>query len=109
MINKLNFYDLYGYLLPGFVLTALFYFPFGFIADKWPEREWGSAIVGLALSYVLGVILQSIATEALPSTVPTAKGKERYPSDLVLDSNDSNLSSSLKTDLQALISRTFGL
>jgi hypothetical protein len=35
MIEKFNFYDVYGYLIPGLVLIGLFLVPLGLLG-RWP-------------------------------------------------------------------------
>lgn len=104
MIERFNFYDIYGYLLPGLALVALVWLPFGIVAGRWPPADWGSAIVGLVLAYVLGHVLQTLAARALPSTVRDSTGSRRYPSDVLLDDGDTTLLPELK---QRLIARIF--
>jgi hypothetical protein len=85
MIERFNFYDVYGYLLPGLALLGLAWLPFAILRHKWPENELLSAVVVLAIGYVLGHLLQNVATVAFPSSFPDAQGRRRYPSDQLLD------------------------
>jgi hypothetical protein len=105
MIDRFNFYDLYGYVIPGFVLITLFWLPFGWTGWGWPSHEWTSAVAALAVSYTTGILLQSVGTHAVPST---AKGG-RHPSDFLLDEKDTTLSSAFKTELTKLILIDFSL
>ena len=50
MVEKFNFYDIYGYLLPGLVLIGLFWLPFGLILNLWPKAELSSALLVLLLA-----------------------------------------------------------
>ncbi len=86
MIEKLNFYDVYGYLIPGLVLIGLFWIPFGLVLHQWPKAELASAILVLVLAYVLGHLIQITVRGMLPPTVKDPLGNTRFPSDMLLDS-----------------------
>src|ERR1700757_3434992 len=68
MIDRFNFFDIYGYLLPGGFLLALLWLPFGFVLCKWPPADLGSAALALALAYISGHLLRNFAEPALSST-----------------------------------------
>lgn len=68
MIAKFNFYDIYGYFLPGLVLLFLSGLPFGIVCDRWPSGELVTALIGIPLAYVAGHILQAFAVRVFPST-----------------------------------------
>jgi hypothetical protein len=89
LIEKFNFYDIYGYLLPGAVVLLLFWLPIGIKQHKLPTGDWTSALLGAALAYVAGVLLQTFVGKLLPPVVGTAgKGDDkhlRYPSERLLD------------------------
>jgi hypothetical protein len=106
MIDKFNFYDIYGYFLPGAVLLLLFWLPFGLITNKWPGSDWGSAVLAVITSYIAGHLLQMICTRVLPSTVAKG-GRQRNPSDFVLDDTDTELSSNFKTNLAEQVKNKF--
>jgi len=88
MIPNLNFYDVYGYLIPGLALTMLLWLPMGLIDKQWPAADWGSALVAVVIGYVVGHIVQALARNAWPSK--TMKG--RFPSDALLDPGQRPLS-----------------
>src|SRR5690242_14645510 len=67
MIEKFNFYDLYGYFLPGAAFLAILWLPYGLVKDAWPPSDWSSAVIVAAIAYFLGHLLQNIATNAIPS------------------------------------------
>jgi hypothetical protein len=54
MIPNLNFYDIYGYLIPGLTLAIVLRLPYGLITGSWPESSWTSALIAVVIGYVLG-------------------------------------------------------
>lgn len=109
MIDKFNFYDVYGYLLPGAVLLLLLWLPFGLLRSIWPASDLGSAVFGVVLAYVAGHLLQMFATKIIPSSVAMGKDGPRYPSDVVVDLDNKSLSKEFKTNLAALVKKKFDL
>ncbi len=99
MIERLNFYDLYGYLLPGLTWLGLMWLPFGLVWQHWPPAEWSSALVALVLGYIAGHLLQGLAIKAFPSKRKDSNGEFRHPSDLLLDDQDDILSAEVKSRL----------
>jgi hypothetical protein len=106
MIEKFNFYDLYAYFLPGVILLALMIIPFA-LTVPFPSSIQ-SGVFALVLSYVFGYLVQSIARDLFPSKVRKG-GKERYPSQVLLDEDDERLSRELKATIGKLINQQFGL
>ena len=86
MVEKFNFYDIYGYLLPGIVLVALLWLPFGLFLHIWP-KELSAALIVVVLSYAIGHLTQNLSGRVLPSSTTDRFGDERFPSDLILDGN----------------------
>ena len=88
--DSLNFYDLYGYLLPGVALVSLLLvFPFWCYRHGPPANfGLGSALAATIAAYIVGQLLQTIAVSALPSTIRDARGKLRFPSEIVLNDAD---------------------
>lgn len=109
MIERLNFYDIYGYLLPGLAFLGLMWLPFGLVARHWPPGELSSALVGLAVGYITGHILQGLVAKALPSTIEDRSGEARYPSDILLDDGDETFSPEVKGRLADRILAQFGI
>ena len=95
MIERFNFYDVYGYLLPGLALLGLVWLPFLILKHKWPENELLSAVVVLAIGYVVGHVLQNVATTAFPSTFSDAPGEAAIPFRPLVGRN--RMGSSVKT------------
>ncbi len=85
MKERFNFYDVYGYLLPGGLMLALLWLPFGLLLRKWPPADWGSAILAVGLAYIAGHLLHALSEAAFPSKFKDKKGNRRHPSDLLVD------------------------
>jgi len=102
---KFNFYDIYGFALPGFLLLTVLWLPFGLVEKIWPDLELSSALVGVILAYIVGHVLQTVAKVAVPSKIL----RERFPSQVFFDSTDSTFSDEYKKRLASKIKKTFGL
>jgi hypothetical protein len=85
VIERLNFYDLYGYLIPGLCLLGIIWFPIWYIAGVELPKEWTSALAALVLAYVCGHLLQRLSRRAFPSDIEGTDGARRTPSDFLLD------------------------
>ena len=113
MIERFNFYDVYGYLLPGVLLFSLAWIPMGVLTSIWPPAELSSAVLVLALAYVVGHILHSLSEAALPFEFKdmTKEKNKRVPSDLLLDNKKQVLVNSFigLRDLADQIRRDFKL
>lgn len=105
MIAKFNFYDVYGYFLPGLLLLTLLWLPFGMAYGRWPSGELVTALLAIPLAYVAGHILQIFAIRVFPSTTKL----KRFPSDVILDKTNPIFSSEFKTRLAVKIKDTYGL
>lgn len=109
MVERLNFYDLYGYLIPGIAFLALVWFPYGVGGGTLVNLDWSSALLALVFAYVAGHLLQGLAIPALPSLRKGSAGFRRYPSDILLDDDDESLSLELKRRLVRRILVQFDL
>lgn len=105
MTIKFNFYDIYGFALPGFLLLAVLWLPFGLIEAKWPDAEFSSALLGIILAYIAGHVLQTVARLAIPSRFDGG----RISSAVFLDKDDKTFSGKFKERLADQIDRVFGL
>jgi hypothetical protein len=112
MIERLNFYDVYGYLLPGSFLLFLFWLPVGIVTHTWPPGELTSALIAVVVAYIAGHLVQGLIREVLPSDL---RGARRYPSSVLLDeSNDvleprDRFPEEVRKRLKARIRTQFGL
>jgi hypothetical protein len=100
---KFNFYDIYGFALPGFLVLALLWLPFGLIDNNWPDAEFSSALLGIIIAYFAGHLLQTIAQLAIPSNFLDG----RFPSAKFLDQEDPTFTSKVKEKLLAHINEVF--
>jgi len=110
MIEKFNFYDVYGYFLPGLALIAVLWLPFGLVAHIWPKGDWSSALVAVALAYFVGHLMLYVSTNVFPSfdVKESTPGKERRLSATLLDS-DSDLSEDFRRKIALVVWREFEL
>jgi len=60
LIEKFNFYDIYGYFVPGATFLAIRWIPFGIVRNSWPSSTWSSAIIAAAFAYILGHLVYSL-------------------------------------------------
>jgi hypothetical protein len=109
LIERFNFYDVYGNFLPGVALVALIWLPFGLVRHYWPANAISSAIAVLAFAYIAGHILQSFASNVFPSKARDSKGEHRYPSDFFLDPADRTFPPEFKNELERQVSAAFKL
>ena len=109
MIKQFNFYDIYGYLLPGTLLLAIFWLPVAVLTRTWPDQDVSKAVFLVALAYVLGLLVQSVAIRVTPSKVRDGQGHLRLPSDLFLDPADDTFTAAFKGHLAEQIRGLFGL
>lgn len=108
MIERLNFYDVYGYLLPGLALLGVIWFPFWFVAGSTlPAAALSSAVFALVVAYVIGHLLQGLARTALRQERPE-KGN-RLPSDYLLDRNEPGLRNEVRARVIDLILTYYSL
>jgi len=107
MVDRFNFYDIYGYFIPGAILLVLLWLPFGFFDIIMLSTI--SAVIGIIPSYVLGHLIHSIAKDVIKSKKQTDSGEERYFSSIFLDKKDDKLSQVVKNRLAVLIKKQFEL
>lgn len=110
MIDKFNFYDIYGYFLPGAAFLAVLWIPFGLVRNSWPSHDWSSALIAAVFAYIVGHLMQSVATNAIPSW--KAKSTDttiRYPSEIYLDATNTELPTPAKQKINELMNAQFGI
>ena len=109
MIDRFNFYDIYGYLLPGTLLLGIFWFPFGLGTGSLPAKEVSTTLLLLALGYIAGHLLQTLASVVVSSDIADAHGMRRAPSNVLLDASSTKFSQEFKAGLAAKVKAAFGL
>lgn len=109
MIERFNFYDVYGNFLPGLAFLALIWLPIGITRQFWPGKEITSAIAVLAFAYILGHIIQTVLENAFPSKLKDSNGRRRYPSDYFLDSQAAKFSGEFRRELETAVRERFNI
>lgn len=107
MIQRFNFYDLYGYLIPGLALVVVLWVPFGIIY-RWlptgPAGDLSWLALAVVIAYVAGYFVQSIATNGIPSGTDLT-----YPSVTLLNQSDATFSPELKAKIADSVRSRFNL
>jgi hypothetical protein len=98
MIDRFNFYDIYGYVLPGLAALGVGWFPFWFLATRDLPAGWSSALVGVVIAYLLGHVLKPLGTSALWRDEPSVA---------MLD--DATFPNEMRVLLLAVIHRRLGI
>lgn len=96
--------------MPGAAWLAILWIPVGIVTHNWPSSTWTDAIIAAVLAYILGHLVQSLATNAIPTwEVKGPQGKDRFPSEIYLDHSDKELPEICKTKIQQFVKDQFGL
>src|SRR6202049_541753 len=109
MIERFNFFDIYGYLIPGVFWLALMWLPFG-LRSGFPS--WSTAqitVVGLVGGYILGHLLYAMARLIFPGRTKDTPGCVGPLSSLLLDDDNHELSNPVKKKLAEELERRFGI
>lgn len=101
MIERFNFYDVYGYFVPGVVCLALLWLPLGIETLSWPDVSLADGVVLIVIAYVVGHFLRALVEPAL--------GVYPLPHDLLLRDDVRDFSDELKADLIKRIEKRFQL
>jgi len=104
MLDRFNFYDIFGYFIPGCVCLASLFLPFGIVASEWPSADVASALAAVLLAYLVGHYLQAIASQAVPSS----KGG-RSRSSVMLDHGQHSLPEKWRKDVATLARACLGI
>jgi hypothetical protein len=109
VIERFNFYDVYGYLIPGVVLLLCVGLPFLLSGTKFELNEWTALIVGVVVAYLAGHLIQTMATTAIPSSRDSERRPWQYYSATILNPKSRDLSVKTKDRLQLSVRSWFGL
>lgn len=107
MIERFNFYDVYGYFIPGALLIAVLWFPYALVTGV-PSADLAEAAVWIVAAYVAGHVLQIVASKILTSS-KRAGDRYRAPSDLLLNPATSTFSNDFREKVAAKIKASFDL
>lgn len=108
MIERFNFYDVYGYFIPGALVIAVLWAPHALIQGAFPASEISAALAMVVAAYVAGHMLQIVAAKALPSSV-LFENDYRAPSDLLFEDHRQAFRGVLRRKLIAAVSTWFEL
>ena len=109
MSERFNFYDIYGYLIPGFALLGLLWLPLGIASGEAPNLGFADALGGLLVAYILGHILAGITKRVFPSGRRVASNDIRRPSDDLLDRSQNPNAGEYISRLETKIKDEFGI
>jgi hypothetical protein len=109
MIDRFNFYDIYGDVLPGTLLLGLFWLPFGLTTMNLPSSEISSTLLLLVAAYIAGHLMQMVALMVAPVMVLDTTNRKRTRSSVILDQDNTVFSKVFKKRLGELIEGAFGL
>lgn len=108
MIERFNFYDLYGYLIPGTATIVLIVTPFlltqSLSVSDLPAGELSVLVLAVVFAYLLGYFVQSMATNAIPSSFGG-----QYPSVWLLNPSNETFSPDFKRQIAAKVEASFHL
>ncbi len=86
----------------------LLWLPYAVVTGKWPDEKFAAVAAALALAYVIGHVLQSIAASALPVRFERdPHGRPSLPSETMLDAADKRLAPELKQRIRANVKAWF--
>jgi hypothetical protein len=110
MIERFNFYDVYGYFIPGIVVLLTLGLPFALGFHLAIEGgEWTALVIGVLTAYLVGHVLQTMASTAIPSSANRSREKHLYPSAAIVSADDSTLTTAVKQRIEAVVRGWFGL
>lgn len=111
MIERFNFYDVYGYFIPGSVLILAIWLPFAMTGHaKLPTGEWPLLVVGVLVAYLAGHLIQTMASTAIPSSGSEKREKWAYPSARMVSADDkSTFTDELKDRIEKCVHSWFDL
>jgi len=113
MIERFNFYDVYGYVIPGTLLLLILWLPHAIASGHELPSSATSAVVAVIVAYVTGHILQVVANKTVPSkrAIRGADGKlaYRFPSDYLFDDDNQTFTAEQKSRVGEKIKNKFGV
>ncbi len=106
MIERLNFFDLYAYLLPGLAWMVLVAVPYVFTSGRAISADWLSAVAGVTAGYLLGHVLYASARR-VPWFETRRDGLNE--SQRLLDPTDGTLTKEVKDRIAKRATNLWGL
>ena len=90
MIDRLNFFDLYGYLVPGLVFVLIICLPYALLNPQILSIELGSGLVAIVIAYVIGYQLYGLAELILLSKMKIDGRWQHYSAFILYDHDPTN-------------------
>jgi hypothetical protein len=109
VIKQFNFYDIYGYLLPGVLLVGMLWLPIGILTNWWPKQDLSEGAMLVALAYILGHLLRSVSSPLVPSKISDSESRQRNISEWLLDHSNAKFNGDFKVHLEEQVKCLFGL
>jgi hypothetical protein len=97
------------------LLLAILYLPLGVLTRSWPDQDLSKAFFLTLFAYIVGQLVQIVASPLVPSKILVpSKNKDqpgtlRVPSDLYLDKSNQTFTADFKTGLAKQLKKAFGL
>jgi hypothetical protein len=108
--ERFNFYDIYGYLIPGLTLVTLLWLPFGIIQPSSLNAGLGAAAAAVLVGYIVGHFVAATAGGLISAKTARSKdGQPAFPSIVLLNPSDDKLNPELKTRLAKNVAASFSL
>jgi hypothetical protein len=107
MLERFNFYDIYAYLIPGFVVLGLWWLPYFLSGGSLPEGSISEGLAIVAVAYMAGHVLQTFAKELWSSSVAWLGGKRVYPTRALLDDQNTVFSAAMKMKVKERVAADF--
>lgn len=108
MVQRLNFYDVYGYLIPGALLLGIVSLPFA-LTRSFSAAGFAEGLAFLIIAYIAGHLVQAVAESAISSKVPSMK-RFRYPSEILLDPSEPRcLSAEIRASVVHIVSSVLNI
>jgi len=111
VIKQFNFYDIYGYLLPGMLLLGVLWAPVGLITHLPPSKDLSDTVLVAALAYIAGHLVRVVSASVVPSTIIDSRLQRRVMSDYLLDKSntDAKWAPNFKVCLQRQVQELFNI
>lgn len=99
MIERFNFYDVYGYFLPGTATLAFVLAPAAISRPSWLPLDASTLLLGVPIAYLVGHLVQQVGVTTFRTEARDEQGERRYFSDMFLDDGDHGLSEALRAKI----------
>lgn len=110
MSQRFNFYDIYGYLIPGLTFVTLLWLPFGIINPALVNPSLTAAAALVVVGYIVGQAIVALSGGLMVGKVLRTKdGTSEQPSVVLLNRSDTQIERSLKELIACNVRKRFRL